>query len=397
MSATEAAADSAPVHIVHVFSTFDAGGPQVRTADLIRRLPGSYEHSILAMDGRYGCRERTPEERVRKWLHLEKLGPGRFMPGRLARYLLAQKPDVVATYNWGAIESVLGCQRAGFRAVIHHEEGFGPEEQQRQKLRRVLARRWILRKTHALVVPSIQLENVATEIWKIAAPRVHMIPNGIDIERFESDAQGSSRAAAKAEFSIPPENCVIGSVGHLRPEKNYARLIDAFAALFKAKDSPAQAHDSRAGHAKLQLLLVGDGIERAALTEQVRKHGLTEHVHFAGMMTDTRPAYRAMDIFALSSDTEQMPISLLEAMATGRAVAATAVGDIRAMLAAQNRRYVVEPEGLSAALAALVSDGELRQRLAQANRAHCASEYPMQRCVSNYRSLYESARDKHKI
>lgn len=366
------------MHIVHVFSTFDPGGPQVRTADLIARLPDGFEHSILAMDGRYGCRERTPEARVRAWLHVDELPSGRFLPTRLARYVMAQEPDVVATYNWGAIETVFGLGRKGFAGVIHHEEGFGPEELQRQKRRRVLARRFILRKVHALVVPSSNLERIATTVWKLRPELVQMIPNGIDLTKFEADAAGQERAAAKRSFGLPADSIVIGSVGHLRPEKNYGLLLDAF---IKLSADP-----------RLRLLLVGDGVDRAEIESIVRSHSLEDRVVLTGRLEDPRDAYRAFDIFVISSKTEQMPISLLEAMAIGRAVASTDVGDVRTMLAPANREFVGDPDRLVTYVERLVDDRELRENLARQNRDWCATEYPIELCVERYRELYESAR-----
>lgn len=367
-----------PIHVVHVFSTYDAGGPQVRTADLIRRLPDGYEHSILAMDRRYGCRERTPEDRMRKWLHLDEVGTGLLKPRRFARYILAQKPDVVATYNWGSIESVLGLRWAGFPGVIHHEEGFGPEEFVKQKRRRVIARRFALGRTSAVVVCSFGLEKIAKEIWKVAPQRLHMIPNGIDMQKFESDPAGDKRAAAKAQFDLPADSIVVGSVGHLRPEKNYMRLAETFAAI--APQNP-----------RARLLLVGDGVDRAPIEAFLAEQRLSERATLTGNLVDPRQAYAAMDIFALTSNTEQMPISLLEAMAIGRPVFATDVGDIRAMLAEANRPLVTSSDGLARSAATLCGDAELRERLARANQAHCSAEYPMERCVRRYRDVYDQA------
>ena len=369
-----------PTHIVHVFSTYDAGGPQVRTADLIRRLPDGYEHSILAMDRRYGCRERTPEDRVRKWLHLDEVGPGLLKPRRFARYVLAQKPDVVATYNWGAIETVLGLRWAGFDGVIHHGEGFGPDEFVKQKTRRVLARRYALGRAQ-LVVCSFGLEGIAREIWRVAPERLHMIPNGIDLEKFEKDPGGARRADAKRGFGLDPESLVIGSVGHLRPEKNFMRLAETFASV--AREFPSA-----------RLLLVGDGVERAAIEAFLQARGLRDRAMLTGKLNDPRDAYAAMDIFALTSNTEQMPISLLEAMAVGRAVFATDVGDIRAMLAEECRAFVGAPDELAQSATRLLGDAELRERLAHANQVHCAAEYPMELCVQRYRELYDAARER---
>ncbi|MCB9880758.1 MAG: glycosyltransferase [Planctomycetes bacterium] len=370
----------AETHVVHVFATYHPGGPQVRTAEVIRHLPERYTHSILAMDRGYGCRARTPEDRVRRWLHLDELPPGRFLPSRLAKYVLAQEPDVVATYNWGAIETVFGLARRGFRAIVHHEEGFGPAEFHKQKLRRVLARRFVLPRAHAVVVPSRRLESIARATWKLRDRKVRYIPNGIDLTRFEADPRGERRTAAKAHFGLAENSIVVGSVGHLRPEKNFLRLAEAFVRLAPTRP-------------ELRLLLVGDGVERAAIEALLAARGLTARALLPGNLADPRPAYEALDVFVISSNTEQMPISLLEAMAIGRAVAATDVGDVAHMVAVSNRDgLVVDPERLPDAIARLVDDPTLRARLALDNHEHCASEYPIELCTQRYAELYEEAR-----
>lgn len=365
-------------HIVHVFSTFDAGGPQVRTAELIRRLPEGYEHSILAMDGRYGCRERVPTDRVRSWLTLDELSGRGLKATRLARYLLAQKPDVVASYNWGAIETALGLRWRGFGGVLHHEDGFGPDERARQKRRRVLARRYALARAARVIVCSHGLERIARDIWKLDESLVQLIPNGIDLTRFEADPEGARRAQAKAKFGLPESSLVIGSVGHLRPEKNFMRLAESFAAIAEA-------------HPEARLLLVGDGVERASIEAFLEERGLSARAHLAGSMSDPRDAYDAFDVFAITSDTEQMPISLLEATAVGRAVISTDVGDVAPMLAPENRRFVTEAGQLRQSLESLLASAELRRKLAHANHARCRAEFPVEVCVERYRAQYDRA------
>jgi glycosyltransferase involved in cell wall biosynthesis len=248
---------------------------------------------------------------------------------------------------------------------VHIEDGFGPEEQAGQIPRRVWLRRAVLRRCD-VVVPSLTLMRLARQTWHIAPSRLHHIPNGVDLARFVP------RAAAPVPAGPP----VIGTVASLRPEKNLARLIRAFHRV-------AATHPAR-------LVIVGDGPERPALEALATDLGLGARVRFAGQAADPAPFYAAFDIFALSSDTEQMPLSVLEAMAGGLPVAATDVGDIRAMLAPANAEMLAgtSDAGLAAVLDRLLHDGAERARLGAANRARAAAAFDEQAMVEAYRRLW---------
>ncbi|MEO6193151.1 MAG: glycosyltransferase family 4 protein, partial [Thermoanaerobaculia bacterium] len=108
--------------------------------------------------------------------------------------------------------------------------------------------------------------------------------------------------------------------------------------------------------------------------------------------------YRAMDLFALSSDSEQMPLCLVEAMASGLPVAATDVGDVRAMLPVEQAPFLVTLEGANTApalggrIAALASNPETRRRLGDLNRRRAEDRFAFATMCSAYREVYESAR-----
>ena len=366
---------SAPLHAVHVFSTFDPGGPQVRAASLISGLGDEFEHSILAMDSRYGCRERVEDARVRAWLDLEAVRPGLRKLKSLRQYLLAQEPDLVLTYNWGAIETVLALRRSKL-GLVHHEDGFGPDEQARQKLRRVLTRRFALRRAQAVIVPSQNLFRLARDRWRLPESLIRYVPNGIDLEYFEA----IDRNVARQELELPRDAFIVASVGHLRPEKNYVRLVESFAKLTRV-DSDR----------KSLLVLVGDGPERAKIEASARAMGIEDRLVLTGPLQDPRPAYAACDVFALSSDTEQMPVALLEAMAMRRPVVSTAVGDVRDMLAIENRGFVVEAAQHADALIALAQDAAKREDLGRLNRERCEASFTRAGMVDAYRNLYRAA------
>ena len=355
--------------LLHVFSTFATGGPQVRFAAIANRFGTRWRHAIIAMDGNLACRERLdsrldvsfPDIRLRKG---DTLGNLR----RCRAALRAWRPDVLVTSNWGAIEWALANAPPLARALVPHlhmEDGFGPEERERQLPRRVWMRRLALRRSH-VVLPSRTLERIATGVWRLDRGRVHFVPNGIDLARFQPGVREDGKPL------------VIGTVAALRPEKNLSRLLRAVALL---PAIPAS-----------RLLIVGDGPERAMLEELARNLGLGGRVTFAGHVTNPEQAYAGFDLFALSSDTEQMPLSVLEAMAAGLAVISTDVGDVAAMLSDENRPFVVgrDDAALAQALRTLLDDRVLRQRLGAANRARAEAQYGQERMFQVYANLFHS-------
>ncbi len=140
------------------------------------------------------------------------------------------------------------------------------------------------------------------------------------------------------------------------------------------------------------LVIVGDGAERRALESQSLAMGLGDTVIFTGAIEDPARILGAFDVFAISSDTEQMPISVLEAMAAGLPVAGVDVGDVKEMVSLENRPFIVNQEStaLAGALLDLLSDGETRSRIGAANRQRVCKDYTLDRMVRSYTDLYQA-------
>lgn len=345
---------------LHVFSTFAVGGPQVRFAALAAHLGDAWRHIIVAMDGNTACRERLPPGLDVSFPDIDhRKGAMLGNAWGFRRYLKAWRPDVMVTSNWGSIEWAM----ANFLPVVRHihiEDGFGPEERTTQLPRRVWMRRIFLRRVQ-VVVPSLTLREIATRVWRLPKPRY--VPNGIDLERFAVARPGGG--------AVP----VIGTVAALRAEKNLARLLRAFRLI--------------ADETKAELMIVGDGPMREDLQSLAAELGVGARVRFAGHTDQAQDFYRHFDIFALSSDTEQMPLSVLEAMASGLPVAATDVGDVRAMLAGGNGGFVVPQDDarLADALRRLLADPLSARAIGAANREKAAHDYDQKAMFATYAAL----------
>lgn len=360
-----------PRRLLHVFSSFAVGGSQVRFCRLIDRFAADdtldhVHHDVVAMDGDLACRNRLPPDAPVGFpqIALTKGDTLRTVV-RLRAALRRYRPDVLVTYNWGAIEWAMANALVRCRH-IHVEDGFGPEERDQQIARRVWTRRLFLRRS-TVVLPSLTLTRIANAIWRLPGHAIVYVPNGVDLALF-TNSSGRNQ-----------ERLVIGSVGALRPEKNVGRLLDAFAAL------PPMA----AG-----LVIAGDGPERTKLERRAAELGIADRVRFLGHVARPAEVYRELDIVAVPSDTEQMPLTVLEAMASGLPLVATDVGDIRAMVAPANHPYVVERNAgsMAAALATLARDPDARRRVGQANLERVKAEYDEAVMVRRWSSLFAATR-----
>jgi glycosyltransferase involved in cell wall biosynthesis len=362
--------------VLSVFPSFAVGGAQVRFSALANRFGPRWRHVIVALDGQVGCAERLQPDVPFVTLPPptpRNAGLATALPA-IHRLLRRLRPDVLVTSNWGSIEWAIASLMMQRLTHLHTEDGFGPDEATAQKQRRVLTRRIALRWSN-VALPSNVLLRTARDTWRLPELRLRYIPNGLNLRRFRPDGP------AKAP-NVPGAGPMIGTVAALRAEKNIGRLLRACALL-------------RAEGTALRLLVVGDGPERAELETLSRELGITDRVLFAGHVPDPAATYRTLDVFALSSDTEQMPFSVMEAMATGLPVASTDVGDVKTMLAAENVPYVAvaqEPAALAAALRPLLSDAVLRARLGVANRAKAERDYDEELMFQAYANLIGDVR-----
>ena len=403
---------SGPARWLHVFATLGAGGPQVRAMQLLRHLGPGIEHVLVAMDGCTDVLAQAPAGVPVRVLQAPARGGVLANVKALQALLAAERPDLVLTYNWGAIEAAWAARRLRL-PLVHHEDGFLPDEAQRRHPRRSWLRWWVL-KGAPVVVPSAVLQGIAVREWGLRARDVHHLVNGVDLARFvprgalgvavggrgtaagspaartepNASAGGASAAPSAAgrhgerpqpagAAATPTRPLVIGTVGGLRPEKDHATLLAAFA------QCPATT----------QLQIVGGGPLADDLRAQAARLGVAERVQFVGPVADTAPCYAQFDVFALSSRTEQLPLVLLEAMACGLPVVATDVGDVRATLPFECGPCVApagDVDALASALKLLLGNAGLRTLLGQKCRAVVSERYAASVCLQRFADLYRA-------
>ena len=366
----------APMRLLHLHSSFSLGGKEARAVRLMNLMGSRASHTILsAVPDALGARDAiAPDIDVAfpadaPPLH-GKPGPARYRD--LARYM--QRFDLVLSYNWGSMDGVMAHRLfAPFRdlpPLIHHEDGFNEDESVRRNWKRNAFRRLALPTAEALVVPSALLQRIAADEWG-ARRRTQMIRNGIDVAAYAGAPTAAIPGLERREGEV-----IVGTVAGLRKVKDLPRLVRAVALL--------PAH--------IRLVIVGEGPERGEILSEAAACGMADRLVMPGFMAEPSRWIGHFDLLALSSQSEQQPIAVIEAMAAGLPVVSPDVGDVAAMVAPDNRRFIVADEGgFRAALTDMVGDSGLRARIGAANRRAAAERFDESTMVAAYENLYGRA------
>jgi len=293
---------------------------------------------------------------------------------RTAKLLRQHRIDVVHCHNWsGMVYGALGARLARIRAVVYTAHGAKTAADWRQGvfLRLGLLQRWI--------AVSEDARRVAVEHAGGSAQTVQAVINGVDLSLYE--ARGN-RDRIRSELGIDSREYVFGIVARLTDAKDHIGLIEAFGRAFGNRDD-------------VSLLIVGDGelrsqVERAAGAS-------TSRIRIAGSRQDIPDVLAAMDVFVLSSHTEGLAITLLEAGAAGLPTVATdAGGNTEVVLDGETGLVVAprDPDALSKAMTWIDTHREDAVRLGIAARNRVIENFSIESMARRYQEIYVDALQK---
>ncbi len=223
--------------------------------------------------------------------------------------------------------------------------------------------------------------------------QVVVIPLGVDTSLW--DDPGPGRRSFRRRFDFKDDEIVIGGVGRVAPVKNYGLMVDAAAALREV----APDHLARC-----RFVLIGGGPPDLmdALARRAKEAGLADRINFLGPQTDPENFFPGLDLILLTSDNEGTPLSLIEGLAAGRPVVATAVGgvpDVVGPALAPGDGFTIHQRGLLAAprdavglaraLAWLMDHPDLAARLGALGRAHVRLTHDKSRLAADLGRLYQ--------
>lgn len=365
-----------PVKLLHLITELASGGAQ---SALLRLLAGLNRSRFCPVVACLYNGEGVVAQQIRALdipvIDLGMTGKWRLDAlGRLYWLLRREKPAILHTWMFHAnLPGRLVGRLAGAPRIVTSRRNVEIGGANRDRLTR-----W----TAALddrVIAVCELARQAEIERAGAAPgKVVTIYNGVDPAAF-AGGDPQTRARVRQQWGIGAETLLIGTVGRLHPQKGFGDLLTALAAL-------------RAEFPESRLLLVGDGELRAALEQQVQQLGLQERVSFTGTRSDVPDLLCALDLFVLPSLWEGLPNVILEAMASGLPVVATAVGGTPELVVDKVTGLLVPPSApaaLAGALAELMRQPLLRQQLGAAGRQRVIQHFALEQTVRATVQLYE--------
>ncbi len=369
------------LHVIHHLAT---GGLENGLVNLINHLPENrFRHAIACVEDFSDFRFRLARSDTPVFaLNRSRIGVWRLRQGlyRLCRQL---QPTIVHSRNQSGLDALLPARLAGVPHCIHGEHGWDVDDLAGRRVKPALLRRLHAPLVDRYITVSAELRHYLVERVGISARRVTQIINGVDTLRYAPATHAADRWQPLPEGFAVPGSVLIGTVGRLQAVKDQATLLRAFARVVGDGDVAA----SRA-----RLVVVGDGPLRESLRGLAAELGISSLTWFPGAADNVRDLLQALDLFVLPSLAEGISNTLLEAMATGLPLLATATGGNVELVADEVSGRLFQPRdvaGLSALLREYLADASLRHRHGSAAREIAVARFSLATMLARYQSVYE--------
>lgn len=370
--------DTRPL-VVHLTYALDFGGLEVLLVECINCMPAhKYRHAVVCLT-RYSDFVRKITQPGVEVYALEKppgLGLGTHV--KLWKLLRRLRPTLLHTYNLAAMEYAFTAACAGVPIRVHAEHGRDASDPEGKNPKHNFLRRRLAPFIDRYVPVSDDLQRWLDQVVAIAPRKIALIKNGVDTERFATQAVEASASPWQAG------DFVIGTVARVQDVKHHKGLVQAFIELRALLPQHA---------GRLRLSIIGDGPLLPSVKAQVAAAGLDDVVWLPGARSDIAALMHSFSLFALPSLAEGTPVSLLEAMACGLPVVASNVGGIPEVIQDGEQGSLVpaaDSAALAAAIARYVQDPALAARHGRAARERIEQRYSMQAMLAAYTGLYDT-------
>lgn len=370
--------------IAHVIYRLDVGGLENGLLNLINRIPAQrFRHAIVSMTDCSAFRNRLTRTDVPIFSLHKPPGNSLLTQFKLWRLLRRLRPDIVHTRNIGALEATLPAALAGVPVRIHGEHGRDVDDLDGTNAKRRIVRRLYRPFVHQYIALSRDLASYLEH--KVGAPtsRIAQIYNGVDSGVFHP-ADGHRETVPCAGFCAAGD-FVIGSVGRMQDVKDPLVLARAFVRLVQMMPQPAR---------RPRLVMIGDGPLRERVLKLLSDAGASEYAWLPGERSDVSAMMRCFDLFVLPSLAEGISNTILEAMASGLPVLATAVGGNPELVQSGVTGTLVprsDAECMAQAMRAYAEDSGLCRRHGAEARRAIECRFGMESMVSAYMAVYDKA------
>jgi L-malate glycosyltransferase len=351
------------------------GGAEVLAAGLARRFHEAFRFFFVCLDELGSLGQQLREEGFPVWLLRRQPGLDLRCPWRLAKLLRRERVDLLHAHQYtpffyGMTARML-CRRP---PVLFTEHGRWYPDSPRRK--RIFANRLLLERRDRVVGVGQSVRQALIDNEGFPSHRVQVIYNGVDLAPFVR--AGPQRATVRSELGVGGDELLILQVARLDALKDHATAIRTL------------AHVVGRG-VRTQLVLVGEGPEERKIHQLVQQHKLECQVRFLGLRTDIARLLSAADLFLLTSVSEGIPLTLIEAMAVGLPVVATRVGGVQEIVE-DGKTGLLAPRGDDAALAAsvlrLLNNPTQRRRMGELGRERAQALFSDQQMHDRYIRLY---------
>lgn len=376
-----ATVDKRPL-VLHVMYRFDTGGLENGIVNLINHMPPqAYRHAVLALDEVTEFRWRIQRTDVQFISLCKPPGHGMWQFPKLFNIFRQLRPDIVHSRNLAALEVQAPAWAAGVPVRIHGEHGRGMEDMDGSSVIYGRVRRLYKPFIHHYMALSRDLADYLAQQVRVPQEKITQVYNGVDTETF-FPAVNDPLPIAGCPFN-PAQHWLIGTVGRMQTVKDQVMLARAFVhALLVAPELKN----------RVRLVMVGDGPLREQAQHVLNAAGMGHLAWLPGVRNDVADIMRGLHAFALPSLAEGISNTILEAMASGLPVVATAVGGNADLVEHGQTGFIVpaaSPQAMAEQLTWLASNPEAARSMGLVGRQRVLSSFSMQAMVSTYQVVYD--------
>ena len=378
---TAARSDAVRPLVAHVVFRFDTGGLENGVVNLINHMP-AYRHMVIALTEVTDFRQRLRDPAVECIALGKGAGHGAKLYPKLWRLLRDKRPAIVHTRNLAALEMQPAAWAARVPVRIHGEHGRDTDDLDGTSRRHQRVRRLYAPFVQHWVALSQDLGRYLSGPVGLPGERITQIYNGVDAVRFHPAAGPQPMPIAGCPFD-PSEHWLVGTVGRMAAVKDQTLLAKAFVQALA--DDPAFGRRAR-------LVMVGDGPLRAQSQAILGAAGAAALAWLPGERGDVADVMRGLNCFALPSLAEGISNTILEAMASGLPVVATAVGGNPELVAAGRTGALVpvaDRGALARELIALCARPDRACQWGAAGRVEVEQRFSLNAMVAAYQGLYD--------